>query len=128
MSTTFSLLFRRLLSLFLPGSTSLGVCPQFTAVDGVLTVRESLRIYGRLKGLNPKAPKGTISELDENVEKLMDAIGLREYADRQSAKLSGGNQRKLSLAMAVMGTFSFARWCFEMMLMLMLVIVKAILV
>ncbi|KAF9022600.1 P-loop containing nucleoside triphosphate hydrolase protein [Hymenopellis radicata] len=76
---------------------SLGVCPQFTAVDSQLTVKEHLQIYGRLKGLG----KGTV--LHKNVQSLLGATGLLPYADRLASKLSGGNQRKLSLAIALMG-------------------------
>jgi len=76
---------------------SLGVCPQFVAIDSQLTVREHLIIYGRLKGLRPGP------ELDESVTVIMNAIGLASYSDRFANKLSGGNQRKLSLAIALMG-------------------------
>ncbi|OBZ68485.1 ABC transporter A family member 2 [Grifola frondosa] len=76
---------------------SLGVCPQFTAIDSQLTVREHLLIYGRLKGLY----RG--EELQSNVERLMHATSLHLYADRLASKLSGGNQRKLSLAIALIG-------------------------
>lgn len=76
---------------------SLGVCPQFTAIDSQLTVREHLLIYGRLKGLH----RG--EELKHNVESLMYATSLHMYADRLASKLSGGNQRKLSLAIALIG-------------------------
>ncbi|KAI0714652.1 P-loop containing nucleoside triphosphate hydrolase protein [Earliella scabrosa] len=76
---------------------SLGVCPQFTAIDSQLTVREHLLIYGRLKGLY----RG--EELRQNVESLMHATSLHMYADRLASKLSGGNQRKLSLAIALIG-------------------------
>ncbi|TBU26630.1 P-loop containing nucleoside triphosphate hydrolase protein [Dichomitus squalens] len=76
---------------------SLGVCPQFTAIDSQLTVREHLLIYGRLKGLY----RG--EELKCNVENLMRATSLHIYADRLASKLSGGNQRKLSLAIALIG-------------------------
>ncbi|CDO76478.1 hypothetical protein BN946_scf184615.g4 [Trametes cinnabarina] len=76
---------------------SLGVCPQFTAIDSQLTVREHLLIYGRLKGLY----RG--EELHTNVERLMHATSLHMYADRLASKLSGGNQRKLSLAIALIG-------------------------
>ncbi|PIL31168.1 ATP-binding cassette transporter [Ganoderma sinense ZZ0214-1] len=76
---------------------SLGVCPQFTAIDSQLTVREHLLIYGRLKGLY----RG--EELRTNVESLMRATSLHMYADRLASKLSGGNQRKLSLAIALIG-------------------------
>lgn len=77
---------------------SLGVCPQFTAIDSQLTVREHLLIYGRLKGLK----RGV--ELDTNVEFVLRGAALSMYADRLASKLSGGNQRKLSLAIALIGT------------------------
>ena len=76
---------------------ALGVCPQFTAIDSQLTVREHLMIYGRLKGLR----RG--GELERNAESLMRATTLDIYADRLASKLSGGNQRKLSLAIALIG-------------------------
>lgn len=76
---------------------ALGVCPQFTAIDSQLTVREHLEIYGRLKGL------GKGSELLNNVDSLLKATALAAYADRLASKLSGGNQRKLSLAIALIG-------------------------
>ncbi|CCL98836.1 uncharacterized protein FIBRA_00841 [Fibroporia radiculosa] len=76
---------------------SLGVCPQFTAIDSELTVEEHLLIYGRLKGLY----RG--EELDRNVQALMKATSLDMYADRLAVRLSGGNQRKLALAIALIG-------------------------
>ncbi|TFK42170.1 hypothetical protein BDQ12DRAFT_710453 [Crucibulum laeve] len=76
---------------------SLGVCPQFTAIDSQLTVREHLIIYGLLKGLR-KGP-----ELDDSVEAVLRGTSLITYADRLASKLSGGNQRKLSLAIALIG-------------------------
>ncbi|KAF9225247.1 P-loop containing nucleoside triphosphate hydrolase protein [Gyrodon lividus] len=76
---------------------SLGVCPQFTAIDSQLTAREHLSIYGRLKGLKSG------DELNTNIESLMVATSLDMYADRLASQLSGGNQRKLSLAIALIG-------------------------
>ncbi|KIJ26323.1 hypothetical protein M422DRAFT_77023 [Sphaerobolus stellatus SS14] len=76
---------------------SLGVCPQFTAIDPQLTVRQHLIIYGLLKGLQKGA------ELDQNVATLLRATTLTQYADRLANKLSGGNQRKLSFAIAMIG-------------------------
>lgn len=78
---------------------SLGVCPQFTAIDSQLTVREHLFIYGRLKGLK----KGL--ELDESIDTVLRGTALNIYADRLASKLSGGNQRKLALAIALIGLF-----------------------
>lgn len=76
---------------------SLGVCPQFTAIDSQLTVREHLKFYGTLKGLRSNG------ELERNIDILLDATTLTIYADRLASKLSGGNQRKLALAIALIG-------------------------
>ncbi|KAG9125160.1 hypothetical protein FRC07_008749 [Ceratobasidium sp. 392] len=75
---------------------SLGVTPQFSAVDSQLTVREHMIIYGSLKGLRG-------GDLDRNVDLLMEATALTQYRDRLASKLSGGNARKLSLALALIG-------------------------
>lgn len=78
---------------------ALGVCPQFTAIDSQLTVREHLTTYGRLKGLI--LGQG----LEESVDSVLHGTALVTYADRLASKLSGGNQRKLSLAIALIGRF-----------------------
>lgn len=81
---------------------ALGVCPQFTAIDAQLSVAEHLHVYGRLKGLHPG------SELDANVEAILLATRLDHFRDRDAGRLSGGNQRKLALAIALMGGFQLA--------------------
>jgi ABC-type multidrug transport system ATPase subunit len=78
---------------------SFGVCPQFTAVDAHLTVREHLYIYGRFRGLGGE-------ELQNNIDSLLAATGLDSYANRLATKLSGGNQRKLALTIALIGAFT----------------------
>jgi ATP-binding cassette subfamily A (ABC1) protein 3 len=77
--------------------SALGVCPQFTAIDAQLTVRDHLILYGRLKGLR----RG--SELQSSVEAIAEVTSLTPYLDRLATKLSGGNQRKLSLAISLLG-------------------------
>ncbi|RMZ79683.1 hypothetical protein DV738_g3253, partial [Chaetothyriales sp. CBS 135597] len=71
----------------------LGVCPQFDAIDK-MTVREHLDLYARARG---------VSDPDHNVNAVIHAVGLDPYADRLAEKLSGGNKRKLSLGIALMG-------------------------
>ena len=71
----------------------LGVCPQFDAVDRMST-REHLHFYAKARG---------VSDPKHNVEAVMQAVGLQQYADRMAEKLSGGNKRKLSLGIALMG-------------------------
>ncbi|KAK4220013.1 hypothetical protein QBC37DRAFT_76201 [Rhypophila decipiens] len=71
----------------------MGVCPQFDAVDQ-MTVREHLRFYARVRG---------IPDIDHNVTAIINAVGLQAFRDRQALALSGGNKRKLSLGIALMG-------------------------
>ncbi|KAK3303570.1 uncharacterized protein B0T15DRAFT_569095 [Chaetomium strumarium] len=73
--------------------THLGVCPQFDAVDA-MTVEEHLRFYARVRG---------IPDVAHNVSAVLRAVGLAAFRDRQAHALSGGNKRKLSLGIALMG-------------------------
>jgi ABC-type multidrug transport system ATPase subunit len=73
--------------------SNLGVCPQFDAVDQ-MTVLEHLRFYARVRG---------IPDVEHNVEAVIRAVGLQNFRDRQAFALSGGNKRKLSLGIALMG-------------------------
>ena len=60
------------------------------------SVRQHLWLYGRLKGV-PTKP------LKEDVTALLSAAGLLPKADNLATSLSGGNLRKLSLAIALIG-------------------------
>ncbi|KAK4205213.1 putative ABC transporter [Triangularia verruculosa] len=76
-------------------NSAIGVCPQFDALD-LLTARQHLSFYARIKGIPS-------SEIGFNIAEVMKQVGLAPYADRLATKLSGGNKRKLSLAIALMG-------------------------
>ncbi|PGG98562.1 hypothetical protein GX51_06759 [Blastomyces parvus] len=71
----------------------LGVCPQIDPLDP-MTVAEHLRFYAKVRG---------ISSPRHNIEAIIKSVGLEEYADRIATTLSGGNKRKLSLGIALMG-------------------------
>ena len=71
----------------------LGVCPQFDAMDQ-MTAIEHLRFYAHARG---------VSDIDYNVEQVIHAVGLTPFKSRMASKLSGGNKRKLSLGIALMG-------------------------
>lgn len=71
----------------------LGVCPQFDAMDQMTAV-EHLRLYARARG---------VPNVDHNVEQVIHAVGLSQFKDRMAGKLSGGNKRKLSLGIALIG-------------------------
>lgn len=72
---------------------NLGVCPQFDAMDQ-MTAAEHLRFYARARG---------VADVEHNVEQVLHAVGLEPFKSRMAAKLSGGNKRKLSLGIALMG-------------------------
>ncbi|KAK3956806.1 hypothetical protein QBC32DRAFT_226994 [Pseudoneurospora amorphoporcata] len=75
--------------------SNLGVCPQFDAVD-TMTVLEHLCFYARVRGI-------PASGIEYNVEQVIRAVGLTQFRDRMALALSGGNRRKLSLGIALMG-------------------------
>lgn len=72
----------------------LAVSPQESAVARNLTVRENLEF---MAGIHGRARDDARAKADTLLEKL----GLRETADRRAGKLSGGFQRRLSIAMAL---------------------------
>jgi len=74
----------------------LGYCPQFDALIPNLTAREHLWFYARIKGLPEKA-------ISSHVSHLVSKIGLKDYAELPCQKYSGGNKRKLSVGIALIG-------------------------
>ncbi|XP_068460296.1 phospholipid-transporting ATPase ABCA1b isoform X1 [Clinocottus analis] len=75
---------------------SLGVCPQHNVLFSMLTVEEHIWFYGRLKGLSEQRVKAEI-------EQILQDTGLPHKRSCRSSALSGGMQRKLSVALAFVG-------------------------
>jgi len=69
----------------------LGVVPQEDTLDGELTVRENLLVYGRYFGL----PRKLISE---RTDQLLDFVQLTERGNDMVDPLSGGMKRRLTIA------------------------------
>jgi ABC-2 type transport system ATP-binding protein len=67
---------------------------QETAVARKLTVEENIEFYAELSGQ-------TKDEIEASKKYVYDAFGLESVAKKQAAKLSGGWQRKLSIALAL---------------------------
>lgn len=76
---------------------SMGLCPQFDTLIERLSVRENLLFFGQIKGLNDK-------HLVPVCEAFMQALNIKRYEHKLVQKLSGGNRRKVSLAVALMGS------------------------
>jgi ABC-type multidrug transport system ATPase subunit len=74
-----------------------GVCPQFDVLYAELTAIEHLRLYAALRGL-----QGTT--LDAEVAWLVEHLDLSLQAHKPAGSLSGGNRRKLSVAIALVGS------------------------
>ncbi|CAL1285568.1 unnamed protein product [Larinioides sclopetarius] len=74
----------------------IGYCPQFDALYDELTAREHLILYSRFRGI-------PIKEEEKVVEWALKKLDLVQYADRVTGTYSGGNKRKLSTAIALLG-------------------------
>jgi len=75
----------------------IGYCPQFDALLDDLTGREVLRIFCMLRGVQ----EARIRQLSEDLAK---SFGFMKHIDKQTHAYSGGNKRKLSTAIAVIGS------------------------
>jgi len=72
----------------------IGVCPQEMGVFPYLTGRENVQFFGDLYSV----PK---DRLRQNVDRLLDKMGLTEDADRRVKTYSGGMKRRIGLAAAL---------------------------
>lgn len=72
----------------------IGISPQETAVAPNLNVKENLELICGIYGFDKKKRQNKINELSEKLE-------LKNILDKKAGKLSGGWQRRLSIAMAL---------------------------
>jgi ABC-2 type transport system ATP-binding protein len=77
--------------------TLVGYMPQRFGLYEDLSVQENLRLYARLRGVEPAAANSTFDE-------LLRFTGLAPFTARLAGKLSGGMKQKLGLACALMGS------------------------
>jgi ABC-2 type transport system ATP-binding protein len=74
----------------------IGVSPQETAVAPNLSVRENLQLMCGVHGFSKEKSKAKI-------ENILAQFGLDSVQNKRAGKLSGGWQRRLSIAMALIG-------------------------
>lgn len=74
----------------------IGYCPQFDALLEDLTGRQTLRIFCLLRGIRK-------TDIERISLKLADELNFRQYLDKPVKEYSGGNKRKLSTAVALIG-------------------------
>ncbi|ETV67436.1 hypothetical protein H257_16318 [Aphanomyces astaci] len=75
----------------------IGYCPQFDALIDLLTVREHLELFASIKGVPSK-------RICDTVKDKMDQMNLNDFEHKLAGTLSGGNKRKLSVAIALIGS------------------------
>jgi len=72
---------------------SIGWVPQQPALYSKLTVAENLRLFARLE---------RVEDVDAAVERMLDQTDLRARAAEQVGRLSGGNQQRVNVAIALL--------------------------
>ena len=72
----------------------LGVCPQHDVLWPTLSCTEHLTLYAAFRG----TPKAAIAH---EAARILSEVGLADKADALAGALSGGQRRKLSLAIAL---------------------------
>jgi ABC-2 type transport system ATP-binding protein len=70
---------------------SIGLTGQYAAIDGLLTGRENLVLFGRLRGLSRRTARARADE-------LLTTFSLTDAGDRRVATYSGGMRRRVDIA------------------------------
>ncbi|KAJ8686324.1 hypothetical protein QAD02_022118 [Eretmocerus hayati] len=76
--------------------SQMGYCPQSDAIIRCLNAFDHLKLFARLRGIPEH-------EVDSEVQKWIDRINLNVCASQPSETYSGGNKRRLNIAMALIG-------------------------
>lgn len=74
----------------------MGYCPQFDALLPYLTGYETLQLFARLRGIQEAL-------LNTEIDQLLSDLKLTDLAHVLVSRYSGGNRRKLSVAIALVG-------------------------
>jgi ABC-2 type transport system ATP-binding protein len=73
----------------------IGYVGQFGGADGLATGREDLMLQGRLNGMGS-------SDVKKRSEELINVLDLKDFADRKTSTYSGGQRRRLEVALGIM--------------------------
>ncbi|XP_073538625.1 ABC-type organic anion transporter ABCA8B-like [Phyllobates terribilis] len=74
----------------------LGFCPQVDVKFDALTVKENLKVFAIIKGIPAK-------QVNQEVQKIISDLHIKNIENVEASKLSGGQKRKLTLGIALLG-------------------------
>ena len=74
----------------------IGYCPQHNTLFESLTVIENLLFFARVKGI-------ATNIRTKLVDRTIEVMNLGEHVNKEAGTLSGGNKRKLQVAIAIIG-------------------------
>ncbi|XP_068932645.1 ATP-binding cassette sub-family A member 10-like isoform X3 [Petaurus breviceps papuanus] len=74
----------------------IGVCPQSNIQLDFLTARENLRLFAKIKGIHPQ-------KVEQEVQQILTQLEMKNIQDTLAINLSGGQKRKLSFGIAILG-------------------------
>jgi len=78
----------------------IGICPQYNIIFPNLTVQEHMELFSVFKGLSS-------SEIKVEIDKIIQELRLHTFIHKQACNLSGGQQRRLAIAVALLGKCDF---------------------
>ncbi|XP_058417428.1 ATP-binding cassette sub-family A member 9 [Diceros bicornis minor] len=73
-----------------------GVCPQSNVQFDFLTMRENLRLFAKIKGIQPH-------EAEREVQRVLRDLEMENIQDILAQNLSSGQKRKLTFGIAILG-------------------------
>nr|XP_055176863.1 ATP-binding cassette sub-family A member 6 isoform X2 [Nyctereutes procyonoides] len=73
-----------------------GVCPQFNVQFDMLTVKENLRLFAKIKGIQPH-------EVEQEVQRILLELNIQNIQDNLATHLTEGQKRKLTFGIAILG-------------------------
>ncbi|XP_037665334.1 ATP-binding cassette sub-family A member 6 isoform X2 [Choloepus didactylus] len=73
-----------------------GVCPQFNIQFDILTVRENLTLFAKIKGIQPQ-------EVENEVQRILLELDMQNIQDNLAENLSEGQKRMLTFGIAILG-------------------------
>uniref|UniRef100_A0A8C5V552 ATP binding cassette subfamily A member 6 n=1 Tax=Microcebus murinus TaxID=30608 RepID=A0A8C5V552_MICMU len=73
-----------------------GICPQLNIQFDMLTVKENLNLFAKIKGIHPQ-------EVEQEVQRILLELDMQNIQNNLAGHLSEGQKRKLTFGIAILG-------------------------